>query len=65
MNGLRHPVFNPLWRRVAMTVFLVGWTIFELTMGNTYWGTFFAAVSAVCGWVFFVDWKDVDPEDKG
>ncbi len=61
MNGLRHPFLNPPWRRVATTVFLVVWTIIELTMGNTYWGVFFAALSAVCGWVFFVDWKDVDP----
>ena len=60
---LRHPWFNPTWRRVLTTAFLVLWGVFELSNGALFWAFIFLATGAVTGWVFFVDWTNV-PEDE-
>lgn len=62
--GLRHPFFNPLWRRVATVAVCAGWGVFEAVNGAVLWAALFLGLGGVAAWAFFVDWKDV-PEDDG
>ncbi len=64
MLKLRHPFFNPLWRRVAVVVFTAAWGMVELFWGaELFWAIVFFGLSGVCAWVFLYDWQDV-PEDQ-
>ncbi len=54
---LRHPFFNPVWRRVAMTLFIGVWAIVEFVNGTPTWGAIFAALAVWCTWTFFVTWN--------
>ncbi len=62
--GLRHPFFNPAWRRVATVLAIFGWGVFEWVMGNPGWAAGCAALGTVSGWTFFFDWQDVPREGK-
>jgi len=64
MFKLRHPWFNPTWRRAVVTAFLVIWGLFELSNGAVFWAVVFVGAGAVVGWVFFVDWTDVLEGEK-
>jgi len=59
---LRHPFFNPLWRRVATVAFCVLWGLFEASSGATFWAVLFLGLGAVTGYTFFVDWHDIPEE---
>ena len=66
---VRHPIFRPLWRRAVITIFILGWAIFELTNGSTVWAALFGACGVYLFLQFFVrfdpaDYKaqDRDPE---
>lgn len=61
---VRHPFFNPLWRRVA-TVGVTGiWALFELLTGSVGWAILFGAIAAWCAYEFFVTWQPQPKEDK-
>lgn len=64
MLQLRHPFFNPLWRRVAVVAVTAGWGLVELFWGGAvFWSVVFLGLAAVCAWVFLYNWQDV-PEDE-
>ena len=58
----RHPFFRPLWRRVVVTLVLLGWTGFEISLGNLVWAALFGALGAYAAYVFFFAF-DTDSED--
>ena len=66
---LRHPFFNPLWRRVLTVAFSGGWAIVEFVSGSPGWAMLFAALALWCAYEFFVNWQpqdelsDDDPEE--
>lgn len=49
-----HPFFEPLWRRIAIVVFCLGWSIFEFATAAPFWGILFGGFGLVAGWSFFV-----------
>ncbi|MBS0125443.1 hypothetical protein [Thetidibacter halocola] len=61
---VRHPVFKPIWRRVAVVVVTYGWAGFEAFHGNTWWAVLFAAAGTWCAHQFFVAWDRPGRDDK-
>ncbi|WP_413719670.1 hypothetical protein [Silicimonas sp. MF1-12-2] len=63
---VRHPIFRPLWRRVVVTAFCIGWALFELSNGAMIWAAIFGACGVHLFLQFFVkfDPADYEPEDK-
>jgi hypothetical protein len=61
---VRHPVFRPLWARVAVVALILVWTGFEFTRGATLWGLFFGAAGLYLGYRFFVVFDPKDYERK-
>jgi hypothetical protein len=51
---LQHPWFIPLWRRVAVTAVCAFWTVMEVFVGGPFWLILFGALTAYCGYSFFV-----------
>lgn len=45
--------FQPLWRRVAITVLCALWSAFEWYSGEPLWGMVTAALVFYCYWNFF------------
>ena len=54
---LRHPFFNPAWRRVLTVAMAGGWAIVELVSGSPGWAVLFGAVAVWCAYEFFVIWE--------
>ena len=61
-----HPFFRPLWRRVAVVAFCLGWALVEFTSGAPFWGIIFGALGLWAAYEFFVAGGDApsDEEDK-
>ena len=57
---LRHPFFEPLWRRVATVAACVGWAAVEFAIGNHMWALLFLGIGAYAGRQFFIDWKPME-----
>ena len=55
------PFFKPLWRRVAVTAFCLGWAAVELSTGATFWAILFGAIGVFCFHQFFLAF---DPKDE-
>lgn len=60
---MRHPFFNPLWRRVVTVLVCILWGLFELANGAVAWATMFIGIGLFAGWVFFFDWHHVDSDE--
>lgn len=60
---MRHPFFNPLWRRIATVLVCLLWALFEWSNGQDIWALVFGGIGVVSAWVFFVTWKPV-PDDR-
>ncbi len=60
---LADPIFNPLLRRVALTILLCLWTGAEIWNQAYEWAAFIAAIAFYCGWNFFVLWEDVPSKE--
>lgn len=58
--GLRHPFFLSKFRRVAVVVFLAGWTLLELFWGHSGWAL---GTGLICIYVFFQFFVLFDPAD--
>ena len=57
--------FRPMWRRVAITVFLVGWLGFELLYSHDQmWALIVGCALAYAVWSFFISFDRRDG-DKG
>ncbi|MFZ5962864.1 hypothetical protein ACOXXX_07915 [Thalassococcus sp. BH17M4-6] len=65
MFDLRHPFFNPLWRRVLTVAVCAGWALVEFSQGNTGWAAVFGGLGLWAGIVFFYKWEDQPPVDRG
>jgi hypothetical protein len=61
---VRHPFFRPVWRRVLITAFLVGWTVFEVGWGSMFWAMLFGALGVFCFYEFFVAYDPANYEDR-
>lgn len=54
-----HPWFNPLWRRIAVTVFCLGMAGWDLWNGNTLWAMLFGALGLYCVWALILRFQPV------
>ena len=62
MKDYEHPFFRPLWRRVAVVVVCVAWSIFEFVTGAPFWGTIAGGFAIYAIWQFFFLFKEpVEP----
>lgn len=62
---VRHPFFNPLWIRVALSVAVCGWALFELWMGSAFWAMLFGAAGIYLVWALLITWTPVETKGKG
>lgn len=61
---VQHPFFKPLWRRIAVVVFCLGWAGVELGSNQPFWALLFAALAVYCGWQFFFVFQPDSDEPK-
>lgn len=64
-NGLEW--FRPLWRRVLVVAFCLGWTLFEWFYSrDAFWGMLTLGLLAYAVWTFFItfDRRVGPPPDK-
>lgn len=62
MFELRHPFFNPAWRRVLTVALALGWAVVEGMTGSPGWAMMFGAVGVWAGYVLLLTWKPVEDE---
>jgi hypothetical protein len=55
--------FQPLWRRVAATVFCVLWSVFEWVTNSPFWGMVSLGFVFYCYWMFFHTFEEIKPDD--
>ncbi len=48
-----HPIFDRLWRRLAVIVVCIGWAVLEFYQGAPFWGILFGAMGLYCIYGFF------------
>jgi hypothetical protein len=60
-----HAFYRPLWRRVAIVVSAVVWTIFELMGGNGLWITIAAGTAVYTAWSLLLTYPKSDAPDQG
>lgn len=61
---VRHPWFRPLWSRVALTAFSLGWAAVEFFTGSMFWGILFGASGLYLAHQFFVVFDPADYEKR-
>lgn len=61
---VRHPIFRPAWRRVALTAFCLIWAIVEFRNGSTGWALLFGACGLHLFVQFFVKFDPADYEKR-
>lgn len=61
---VQSPVLRPLWLRIAIVVFVFGWTVIEAVGGHLVWAAIFGAAGLYLAWQFFVVWNP-DGRDEG
>ena len=61
-GGLRHPIFRPLWRRLALSAACFGWAGLEASWGNAGWFWLFLGIGLYTVYEFFLVF---DPRDYG
>jgi hypothetical protein len=49
-----HPFFRPLWRRIAVVVFCLGWAVVEFATLSPFWGVIFAGIGFWSAYEFFI-----------
>ena len=54
------PFFKPLWIRIAVVGFTLGWAAFEFAAGAPFWGILFGAAGA---WAFYGLFIAFNPRD--
>lgn len=57
---VRTPMMKPLWRRIAFTVFSVGWGLVELRNGNTMFALIFLAAGGHLIREFFLKYDEAE-----
>ena len=61
---LQQDFYRPLWLRLAIVVFTLGWAVFELISGSVFWAILFGAVGLYAGHQFFIAFDPKGPEDR-
>jgi hypothetical protein len=56
------PFFRPLWIRLAVVGFTLGWALFEFLTGAPFWGILFGAAGL---WAFHGLFIAFDPREGG
>ena len=59
--------FIPLWRRIAVVVICLAWSVFEFVTMTPFWGFVFGGMGVYAVWQFFLDgWpaKDSTAQNK-
>ena len=54
---LRVPFFRPMWRRVAVIIFLAIWLFIEISSGSEWWALLVGGIGAYAVYVFFFDFR--------
>lgn len=49
-----HPFFRPLWVRVVVVAFCLGWALVEFASGAPFWGILFGALGLWAAYEFFI-----------
>lgn len=60
---LQKPFYRPLWIRVALVVFCLGWALFELRNGAPFWAILFGAMGIYAAHQFFIAFDPKDPAE--
>ena len=60
---LHHPFFRPIWRRVAVMVFLVIWLAIEIVSGSFWWALLVGGIAIYAAHEFFLVFDP--PADEG
>ena len=47
--------FRPVWKRVAVVLVCIGWSIFEFASGTPFWGIIFGGIGVYALWQLFFD----------
>ena len=63
MFDLQVPFFIPLWRRLAVVAFCIGWAVLEWSYGENLWMMVSLAIAAYLAWAFFVTFKPREQQD--
>ena len=50
------PFYRPLWRRIALTLFVALWLAYEVYNGSGLWTGIAAAMLCYALWIFFLSW---------
>ena len=56
------PFYRPLWVRLAITAFVIGWFAVETYNGNSFWSAIAALMVGYAIWTFFLTWPKT-PDD--
>lgn len=62
MFDFDNPFYRPLWLRLVLCAFCLGWGIFELVSGSPGWAVLFLAMGAYLVWRLFVTFNPRDDE---
>jgi len=57
LGSSSHPFFDPLWRRVLLIAFLVGWTLTELYFQSYAWAMIVGVFTLYGAWSYLIDYK--------
>ena len=59
--NLHQPFFVPIWRRVALVAFCLGWALVEFFTAAPFWGVLFGSMGIYACWQFFLtEWAPAD-----
>lgn len=61
---LQDPFYKPLWIRVLLTAFCLGWAIVEFLADAPFWAILFGAIGIYCLHQFFIAFKPRAPDEK-
>lgn len=53
-----HPFYRPLWVRIAIVVFCLGWAAVEFITGWPLFGVLFAAAGGYAAYMFFMQGRE-------
>ena len=62
---LQLPFYRPLWIRLTVTGFVLGWALLELAGGHLFWACLFGALGLYMVHQFFIAFDPKDPDEEG
>ena len=57
--------FQPLWRRIAVTVFCFLWGCYEWITGAPFWGIIAFGLTGYCYWTLFYNFESIPADEEG